>query len=115
MSADAATPRGVGRSRGRTRTARHRLFKRWRCKSLRSRVGWRGRGVLHYKRSDNRIVFTHTEIDPRLEGQGIGSKLAAYALADARSLGLEIVVWCPFIAAYIKRHPEYADLVTQAG
>jgi predicted GNAT family acetyltransferase len=56
-------------------------------------------------------VFTHTEVDPAFEGHGIGSALAAGALDDARRRGLVVVPSCPFIRAYITRHPEYADLL----
>jgi uncharacterized protein len=68
-------------------------------------------GLLAYRRRDNRVAFTHTEISPACEGRGFGSRLAAAALDDARRQGLVVVPLCPFIAAYIDRHSEYADLV----
>ena len=55
----------------------------------------------------DRIVFTHTEIDPRFEGQGLGSKLIAFALEDARDRNQWIVPICPFVARYVHRHPEF--------
>ncbi|WP_432828118.1 GNAT family N-acetyltransferase [Dactylosporangium sp. CA-092794] len=55
-----------------------------------------------------RIVFTHTEVDPKFEGKGVGSRLAGGALTLAKESGLQIVAQCPFIAAYLKRHPEMA-------
>jgi len=57
------------------------------------------------------IVFVHTEVDPAFEGRGIGSQLATFALDDARARSLAVVPRCPFFAAFIGRHPEYADLV----
>ncbi len=61
----------------------------------------------------DRIVFTHTEVDDRFEGQGVGSKLARYALDDVRDRGsLRVVPQCPFIRSWIEKHPEYADLVS---
>jgi predicted GNAT family acetyltransferase len=63
-------------------------------------------GFAAYRTEPGAVVFTHTEIDPAFEGQGLGSKLAAAALKDVRDRGLEIVPLCPFIAAYLKRHPE---------
>ncbi len=57
------------------------------------------------------ITFVHTEVDPAFEGRGIGSQLATFALDDARGRGLQVVPQCPFFAGYIRRHPEYADLV----
>jgi predicted GNAT family acetyltransferase len=62
-------------------------------------------GFALYRAEPGAIVFTHTEIDPAFEGQGLGSKLAAAALADVRGRSLEIVPLCPFIASYLKRHP----------
>lgn len=62
-------------------------------------------GFAEYRTEPGAVVFTHTEIDPAFEGQGLGSRLAAAALQDVRERGLEIVPVCPFIAAYLKRHP----------
>lgn len=64
-----------------------------------------------YKLQGSTIVFTHTEVDPRHEGQGLGSKLAQYALKDVQGRQLKVVAQCKFIAAYIERHPEYATLL----
>ena len=68
-------------------------------------------GLAAYRRRNGRIVFTHTEVADELEGRGFGSKLAAAVLDDARRQGLEVVPLCPFIARYIKEHPEYQELV----
>jgi predicted GNAT family acetyltransferase len=68
-------------------------------------------GVSEYELADDRIVFLHTEVDPSVEGLGIGSRLAAGALDDVRRRGLKLVVECPFIAAWLKRHRDYADLL----
>ena len=67
-----------------------------------------------YLLHDREIVFTHTEVPPSLEGRGVGSRLARAALDDARRRGLAVVPRCPFIAAFIRRHPEYRDLVPEA-
>jgi uncharacterized protein len=69
------------------------------------------RGEAVYGRRDGRVVFTHTEVDDSLEGQGVGSRLASFALDDVRTSGARVVPLCPFIAGYIERHDEYADLV----
>lgn len=60
-----------------------------------------------------RIVFTHTEIDDAFEGKGLGGQLAKGALDDVRTKGLGVVPLCPFIAGWIERHDDYADLVDQ--
>jgi len=66
-----------------------------------------------YQRDGNAIVFTHTEVPPELQGQGVGSALARGALDAARAEGAEVVPLCPFIASYIRRHPEYLYLVSE--
>jgi predicted GNAT family acetyltransferase len=68
-------------------------------------------GVAQYQERGGRIFFVHTEIDPAHEGLGLGSTLARGALDAARERGRPVVPLCPFIAAYIERHEEYADLV----
>jgi uncharacterized protein len=68
-------------------------------------------GVSVYELLDDRIVFLHTEVDSGLEGMGVGSRLAKGALDDVRRRGLKVVARCPFIAAWLKRHPDYADLL----
>ena len=64
-----------------------------------------------YKLQPGVMTFTHTEVLPSHEGQGFGSKLARFALDDARARGLNVVPVCEFIAGYIRKHPEYLDLV----
>jgi len=75
------------------------------------RDGERMIGEAAYRRRNGRIAFIHTEVDEALEGRGLGSALVATALDDARREGLEVVPLCPFVAAFIERHPEYQDLV----
>ena len=77
------------------------------------RVDGRVAGFAAYRLVQGRIIFTHTEISPEFEGRGFGSRLAAGALDDVRSRGLLVTPLCPFIAAYIERHPAYADLVSR--
>lgn len=69
------------------------------------RLGDRRIGLAAYHRRDDRIAFTHTEVDAACEGRGFGTRLVQGALDDARARGLEIVPLCPFVAAYVKRHP----------
>jgi predicted GNAT family acetyltransferase len=59
------------------------------------------------------VLFTHTEVMPQYEGQGLGSRLAGYALDEVRKRGLKVVPVCQFIAGYIRKHPQYLDLVTE--
>jgi predicted GNAT family acetyltransferase len=76
-------------------------------------VGGTLAGVIVYRAGSGPGVVTmvHTEIEPAFEGHGLGSVLAAGALDDVRARGLKVRPLCPFVAAYIERHPEYADLV----
>jgi uncharacterized protein len=75
------------------------------------RVDGEEAGYAEYARKGKRVIFTHTEIDPAREGQGLGSKLAGGALDAARAAGHPVVPLCAFIASYIERHPEYDDCV----
>ncbi len=68
-------------------------------------------GFAAYVREGDRIRITHTVVEPEHEGAGVGSALARAALDGARSAGLRVVPQCPFVAAWIERHPAYADLV----
>lgn len=68
-------------------------------------------GFAAYRLRGERVVFTHTEVDDAFGGQGVGSKLAAGALDDVRRQGKRVVAECPFIAEFIGKHAEYADLV----
>ncbi len=68
-------------------------------------------GLAAYRDEPGRRVFTHTEVDEAFAGRGLGGRIAAFALDQTRSEGLAVVPVCPFIAAYIERHPEYRDLV----
>jgi predicted GNAT family acetyltransferase len=67
--------------------------------------------VAEYRRDGNTITFTHTEVPEEIEGRGVASALAHTALEQARAQGLTVMPQCPFFATYIRRHPEYANLV----
>jgi predicted GNAT family acetyltransferase len=64
-------------------------------------------GYAEYRTSRGRATFTHTVVEPRFEGQGIGTALAKAAVDDAIARGLRITPYCPFIRAWLKRHPEH--------
>ncbi|CAN5385316.1 hypothetical protein BH11ARM2_BH11ARM2_03790 [soil metagenome] len=52
------------------------------------------------------VTFPHVEIDPAYEGKGFGSRLVREALGEAKGRGLRIAAHCPFVVAYLQRHPE---------
>ena len=66
---------------------------------------------LVYAEVDARTLdFHHTFVPPALRGGGLAGVLVAHALDWARASGRTVVPSCPYVAAYIRRHPEYADL-----
>ena len=75
------------------------------------RVDDRVAGFAEYESRPGRVVFTHTEVADEFEGRGLAGRLARAALDDVRSRGLLVVPLCPYIAGYIDKHPEYADLL----
>jgi uncharacterized protein len=70
-------------------------------------------GEILYRSAPDHVVPLHTEVLPSLEGRGLGARLVVGALDDIRARGLHVVPFCPFVRAYIRRHPEYADLVVR--
>ena len=69
-------------------------------------------GFAEYQLTDRLVVFTHTEVEDKCEGMGVGSALAREALDDVRRDGTrEVVPLCPFIKSWIGHHPDYQDLV----
>lgn len=71
------------------------------------------RAVLDYEMDGNAMVFTHTGVPRPLEGQGVGARLARTGLEYARSNSHKVVPACEFMDVYIRRHPEYQDLVVE--
>ncbi len=67
-------------------------------------------GFAAYQKADRLIVFTHTEIEPKSEGKGVGGDLVRGALDDVRRQGLPVLPVCPFVQAWMGRHADYADL-----
>jgi predicted GNAT family acetyltransferase len=68
-------------------------------------------GLIEYIDEDGWLVIDHTEVFEAFEGKGVASRLAKAALDDVRARGLYINPQCPFVSSYIRRHPEYRDLV----
>jgi predicted GNAT family acetyltransferase len=65
----------------------------------------------NYKRENGLLTVLHTEVPKELGGRGIGSALARGLLDIARAHGLKVRPICPFVKAYMEKHPEYADLL----
>jgi len=64
-----------------------------------------------YRLTPGVMTFTHTEVPAPLRRRGIGSRMMHAVLSDVRSQGLKVVPRCPFVADYIARTPEFADLL----
>lgn len=69
-------------------------------------------GFVEYRMAGSRRILVHTEVLPAFEGRGIGAALARHVLEAARAAGGRVTVKCPFIAAYVRRHPEYEALTS---
>ena len=68
-----------------------------------------------HPRGDDLVLMPHTEVDDAYEGHGLASTLVAGALDDIRRRGLRIVVTCPYIRRFLRKHPEFRDLVAEAA
>ena len=66
---------------------------------------------IEYIKAKDKIYLTHTEVPQVLEGKGIGSALVSKVLEDIEEKGLTLVPLCPFVALYLKGHPEWKRLV----
>jgi predicted GNAT family acetyltransferase len=67
--------------------------------------------ILVYRFYKNDIAFMHTEVPPQLENHGIASALAKHAFEWAKEHNKKVMVYCPFVASFLKRHPEYNEQV----
>ena len=76
-----------------------------------ARDGRRLAGWADYDETAELIVFTHTNVNPEWEGQGVGGTLVRTVLDHTRAQGMKVLPLCPFVKTWIERHPAYADLV----
>jgi predicted GNAT family acetyltransferase len=65
----------------------------------------------YYEIANGVITFEHTEVPPELGGKGVGSKLVKGALDQVRTEGLKVIAQCPFVKAWIDKHPDYTTLL----
>jgi predicted GNAT family acetyltransferase len=70
------------------------------------------RSVLTYRRFPDRVVLVHTEVPQSLERHGLAAKLTSFALDFARANRLRVVPLCPYVSSFLRKHPEYQDLVS---
>ena len=76
-----------------------------------ARVDGQLAGFLAYQRRPEALELVHTEVLSEFEGKGVGSVLIRHVLDGVRARGDVIIPMCPFVAEFIRRHPDYADLV----
>ncbi|MCB0457310.1 MAG: GNAT family N-acetyltransferase [Flavobacteriaceae bacterium] len=70
--------------------------------------------IIEYIRAKDKVIyFTHTEVPKELEGKGVGSALVKGVLERVEAEGLTLAPLCPFVAAYLKRHPEWQRLLAK--
>ena len=72
-------------------------------------------GRIDYILDEGLVTFTHAEVPPALQGQGIAQRMARTALEDARQEGLAVRSLCSFVSWYINQHPEYQPLLRKEG
>ena len=69
------------------------------------------KAFIEFIKTNTQIYLTHTEVPQSLEGKGVGSHLVLTVLKQVEQMDLQLVPLCPFVASYIKRHPEWRKLV----
>jgi predicted GNAT family acetyltransferase len=73
-------------------------------------------GFTAYDRTDGEILIVHTEVDDAFEGQGVGSSMVGQVMDLLRAeSGLRVTVVCPFVNAWLRRHPDYRDVTRRAA
>ena len=68
---------------------------------------------LDYIQDGKNFVITHVGVHPSLRGQGVAGRIVEVGLAYARENSLRVIPMCSYAAAFIRRHPEYAELTRQ--
>jgi len=71
--------------------------------------------VLEYSENADTVDLLHTEVPPSIEGRGVGGALAKAGLEYAKQAGKRVVPTCPFVRAYIKRHPDWSSIVASGA
>jgi predicted GNAT family acetyltransferase len=80
-----------------------------------ARIGAEGplAAILTYDLTDDRVTLRHTEVLQAFEGQGVGSRLVREVFDDLRTRGLGVVARCPFVVAWLRRHPHEQDILVE--
>ena len=70
-----------------------------------------GTAILDYEWSGDSLVLVHTFVSESLRGKGLAQELAAFAMEYIKSHHYKAIIKCPYVASYLKHHPEYNPLV----
>ncbi len=76
-------------------------------------VGGERAGLVQYRLNGNVLSLIHTEVNDKFQGMGLAGTLARGALDSARERGLAVLPFCPYVASWIRKHPDYLDLVPE--
>ena len=78
-------------------------------------VGTELAGFVTYQLRNHGAVISllHTEVEPAFQGAHLAGHLAQFILDDARERGRAVLPFCPYVNSWLKKHPDYADLVPQ--
>lgn len=76
-------------------------------------VGGERAGLVQYTRHGDTLTLIHTEVSDKFQGMGLASELARAVLDSARERGLAVLPYCPYMAGWIRKHPDYRDLVPE--
>jgi len=71
--------------------------------------------TIEYRWLKGSMVLMHTLVPQSARGKGVGDKLVRYVLDHARAEQLKVIIYCPFVTAFVKKHPEYQDLEDTTG
>jgi predicted GNAT family acetyltransferase len=72
-------------------------------------------GFVEYRLAGTRRILLHTEVPPAFGGRGIAAAMARHILEEAQAAGTRVTVKCPYIRAWLERHPEFADVATPSS
>lgn len=77
--------------------------------------GTKAAEIVYHMHGADTIELVHTEVKPQFEGQGLASKIAAFAFEDARNRGLKVIPTCTYIQGWLRKHPEWNDITSRSG
>lgn len=69
------------------------------------------KALIRFNETPRHITLVHTEVPEALEGKGVGAALVEKTLEHIGQTGKTLILLCPFVFAYIKRHPDWKRIV----